>query len=363
MIDLLLSIEGDWVVQAPFVVRLRRDDRLDTEDDAHYTIREDGSIEVRATVGSFSIRPRRDVGDLDENVLAVFPSRRYAWRLIRPQANSNTLLLTEECDQRCVMCSQPPKAKRYDYFDLYARVVKLAPRDAVIGISGGEPTLLKEDLLPWLERMTRERPDVRFHILSNGQHFDNDDLPALRRLAPFVLWGIPLYGSECSSHDSLVSKEGAFEGLMRGLDLCANAAARVELRTVVMQPNLPLMPRLASFVARHLGWIEVWAIMQLERIGYARMNWDSLFSDTSRTFGPIGMALRISETAGVLVSLYNFPRCTVPEEFRHVAAASISDWKRKYLPVCRNCAEQDRCGGFFEWQPEGKKTFEGVRPL
>ncbi len=33
---------------------------------------------------------------------------------------------------------------------------------------------------------------------------------------------------------------------------------------------------------------------------------------------------------------------------RPLAARSISDWKNVYLDRCRECAERERCGGFFE---------------
>lgn len=362
MIDLMLPVDGQWDTDTPFVVRLTRDAGAAGADDGVYVARDDGSLVVRCEAGVFAIPPRSGTGDLEGDILAVFPDRQRAWRLIRPGANANTLLLTEECDQRCLMCSQPPKAKRYDHYELYGRAVRLAPAGSVIGISGGEPTLLKGDLLPWLEDMTRARPDVRFHILSNAQHFSEDDLPVLKRLAAFVLWGIPLYGPEAASHDSLVGKEGAFARLVQSLDLCARAGASVELRTVVMRPNLPLLPRLASFVGRHLPWIEFWAIMQLEHIGYARLHWDALFADTSRTFAPLATALRIADASQIPVSLYNFPRCTVPAEFRALAACSISDWKRKYLAACDDCSERHLCGGFFEWQPQ-ENSYEGVRPL
>jgi hypothetical protein len=53
------------------------------------------------------------------------------------------------------------------------------------------------------------------------------------------------------------------------------------------------------------------------------------------------------------VSLYNFPICTVPAAYRAFAVSSISDWKRRYLATCDGCGLRDRCGGFFEWYPEG----------
>ena len=47
------------------------------------------------------------------------------------------------CDQRCIMCSQPPKNKSYDDFNLYKEAIFLMLDNGHLGITGGEPTLLK----------------------------------------------------------------------------------------------------------------------------------------------------------------------------------------------------------------------------
>lgn len=322
-----------------------------------------GGVAVRFEGGSFRLETARLApGELSGDVLLVFPVQRRAMRLIRHQSDSNTILLTEECDQRCVMCSQPPRPLRHDYFELYRQAVELAPAEAVVGISGGEPTLLKAALFDWLHALKAARPDVSYHVLTNGQHLDEEDLPAIRNLRDVVLWGVPLYAPDPALHDELVGKEGAYTRVLQTLDLLGQAGAMVELRTVVMQPNLAVIPRLASFVATHLRWIAWWAIMQIECRGYARLHWDSLFVDTSRQFAPIAAAIRIAKIAELHVSLFNFPRCTVPPEYRSHTERSISDWKRRFLPVCEQCTQQAACAGFFQWHP-ADHGFEGLTAL
>jgi His-Xaa-Ser system radical SAM maturase HxsC len=301
-------------------------------------------------------------GELWGDVLLVFPEQQRATRLIRHKSDSNTILLTEHCDQSCVMCSQPPRAQHRDHFELYRQAVELAPHRAVIGISGGEPTLLKATLFDWLHALKAARPDWSYHVLTNGQHLDSEDLSSLTNLRDVVLWGVPLYAPGAGLHDELVGKEGAYVRLLQTLGLLRRAGAMVELRTVVMQPNLGTIPRLASFIAAHLRWIARWAIMQMECRGYARLHWQSLFVDTSRQFAPIAAAIRIAEIAEFHVSLFNFPRCTVPPEYRGLAERSISDWKRRYLPVCETCTERAACAGFFQWHPSDY-GFEGLVPL
>lgn len=191
-------------------------------------------------------------GQLEGEVVLVDPARRRIERLLRAESTTNTLLVTERCDQLCVMCSQPPKKTHVDRFDLLERACLLAPED-IIGISGGEPMLYKERLLTLMERTLSIRADLSFHVLTNGQHLTAADIqrlgaPEYRRVG----WGIPLYSTELALHDLLVGKDGAFAQLAGGLSNLAMAGARIELRTVVMNDNVGGLPVLAGYVSSRL---------------------------------------------------------------------------------------------------------------
>ena len=299
---------------------------------------------------------------LDGDVVLVQPDGRRIERLLRAGSPHNTLLVTERCDQLCVMCSQPPKKTHVDRFALFEQACLLAEPDSVIGISGGEPTLYKQALLTMIERVLAQRSDLAFHVLTNAQHFDADDVERLR--APIfrqVLWGVPLYASDLAVHDEIVGKAGAFARLEKSFAHLLMAGARVELRTVLVTSNLAELPKLARYVTRRLRFVHAWSIMQLEHVGFARNRWPQLYVDHSQDFAALAAALDEAKLHGIPARLFNFPRCTVPEPYRHLAAASISDWKRKYLPACGSCRERDACTGFFEWHPES--ATRGVHPL
>ena len=289
---------------------------------------------------------------LDGDVVLVDPAKGRVDRLLRSGSPHNTLLVTERCDQLCVMCSQPPKKYHDDRFALLERACLLAEPDAVIGISGGEPTLYREELLGLVERTLAARPDLAFHILSNGQHLEEADVPRLRD-ARFrrVTWGVPLYAPDAALHDEIVGKPGAFERLELTMATLMLAGAAVELRTVLLTSNVDALPALARHVTATLGFVQSWSIMQLENIGFARRRWQALHIDHALDFAPIAAALNHAALHGIDARLFNFPRCSVPRPYRRLAAASISDWKRTYAPACSGCAERDDCTGFFEWHP------------
>ncbi|WP_300578198.1 His-Xaa-Ser system radical SAM maturase HxsC [Phenylobacterium sp.] len=358
MIELRLPVSAEH--DTPFVVRLGYHEPVSGKDVA--TLVAELADKV---VYEFDERVFEVTGlpacELAGDVVYIEPARGILSRWLRRGSRHNTLLVTERCDQLCIMCSQPPKKSHVDQFAEIARACSLAEPNVVIGITGGEPTLYKRELFDLLGAMQVTRPDLSFHVLTNGQHFDEADVPILQRLRS-VCWGIPLYSAEPALHDAIVAKKGAFDRLHRSFSILMRAGADVELRTVLLRSNADHLPALARHVAACLPFISVWAIMQLEHIGFARNRWDELYYEHAERFDPISAALDLCSLKGIPAALYNFPRCTVPQPYRPFAAASISDWKRKFMPACEPCGERAQCSGYFEWHP-AEAANERVSPL
>lgn len=291
--------------------------------------------------------------DIERDIFFVIPEKNIAHRLIRATSKHNTFLITEQCDQICVMCSQPPKKTHNDMFEAFYEATLLAPANMTIGLSGGEPTLHKKDLFHFLQKVWETRPDLSFHILSNGQHFTEDDIGNLQTLnRDKVVWGVPLYSSLPEIHDKIVGKIGAFKTLLSSFSILGKVGHQIELRTVAMKPNAPYLRHLSRFIIDKIPFIGHWAIMQLENIGYARMNWKELFYDNSIDFSEIGNAIDLVKSRGISCYLYNFPLCTIPQSYHSIAPSTISDWKRKYVEQCHKCPLRSQCGGLFEWHPQ-----------
>jgi His-Xaa-Ser system radical SAM maturase HxsC len=291
--------------------------------------------------------------ELSGDVLLIRPSTGVVHRLIRASSSNNFFLVTEQCDQLCVMCSQPPKKTHLDRFSHYQAAALLAPSNARITITGGEPTLHKQAVFKLISETAAQRPDISFHVLSNAQHFVENDIAFLRSEAGRkIVWGVPLYAHFPSLHDEIVGKVGAFANLLDGLAILGRSGAKVELRTVVMKSNAETLPDIARFITTNVPFAAPWAIMQLENIGFARNRWSELFFDNSARFEPIAEAIDVARMSGVDALLYNFPLCTVPTAYRRFAPSTISDWKRRYVEACEGCLVRNYCGGFFEWYPE-----------
>jgi His-Xaa-Ser system radical SAM maturase HxsC len=348
MIPLRLEVAAE--ASDPFVTRLRKE-ACETPSDS-LIVHRDPEGAVFAGANGLLVFDRLPPEGFEDDVILVDPRAGRAERLIRSGSRDNSLLVTERCDQLCVMCSQPPKKTHIDRFALLERACLLAPPRTTIGITGGEPTLYKEQLFALIEKVGAARPDLGFHVLSNGQHFENGDISRLAS-EPFrnVVWGIPIYSADPGLHDSIVGKVGAFERLHSSFSTLMRSGSRVELRTVLMQTNAEDLPALATHVCNRLRFVAAWSIMQLEHIGFAKNRWSTLYFDHRSNFEPVRQAIDQALVRGIAVRLFNFPRCSVPAGYRALAAVSISDWKRKFMPDCAGCTEREACTGFFEWHP------------
>lgn len=357
MIPLALPAQGE--MSQPFVTRLVAGKAAGAKESERRFA--DGARSLWAGVGGlFEVV---DGGaDLAGDVVLVDPLAGRAERIIRANSPHNTLLVTEQCDQLCLMCSQPPKKSHRDRFGLFTEACLLAPQGMTIGISGGEPTLHMEPLLAMLEQVLAKRDDLSFHILSNGQHFTREHALRLRHTRyRKAVWGIPLYSAAPVVHDEIVAKPGAYERLMQSFEHLMVAGARIELRTVMMAPNLEGLGRLARFVTSNLPQIEQWSLMGLENIGYARNRWQELAVRLPADFAPVAAALDWALLHGIPARLFNVPLCQVPEAYRTLAVASISDWKQRFAATCSVCRARSECSGFFEWHPDD--LVNEARPL
>ncbi len=351
MIPLNLQVEVKEGYSSPFVVRLSADDLV-----GDYPI---ASV-FQSPYGKLTF-PNCPASEVLGDILYIEPSRNIAARWIRKNSQHNTLLVTERCDQLCLMCSQPPKKTHHDFFRYFYEACVLADEGMVIGFSGGEPTLYKNQLFDLLLKLQMERPDLSFHVLSNGQHFTKEDISNLRACNR-VMWGIPLYSHNHDIHDHIVKKQGAYERLEESFAYLMLAGTSVELRTVILKSNYFDLPKLAHKIHAHLPFISTWALMQLEHIGFAKNRWNELFVNHAIDIKPLVEALAFSLGCGIDAQLYNFPLCTLPEEIRRYAPPTISDWKQRYLETCTECSKQLECSGLFDWNPD-ERSYKKLFPI
>ncbi len=363
----------------PFVGRICTTPELVGDSRAQDLLLVDGSGHLPDGFRGYLVRTAVDPGDrcdvyhlgekfeylAEGDIVRIEPGRRALAVLYRRSSPFNSMLVTERCDNYCVMCSQPPKDRADDWLvdELFEMVPLMSPDTAEIGITGGEPGLLGERLVAIVDRLGRTLPQTAVHILSNGRAFADDAFA--RALAdvhhPDLMLGIPLYGALPEQHDYIVQQRGAYDQTIRGILNLKRHGVRVELRFVIHAETHAFLPAFARFVARNLVFVDHVALMGLELMGFARANVGALWIDPLDYQRELVEAAMIIERAQMPVSIYNHQLCVLDPRLHHLARRSISDWKNCYFEECSGCAIQSECGGFFA--SSSVRRSRGIAPV
>jgi His-Xaa-Ser system radical SAM maturase HxsC len=307
-----------------------------------------------------------DLGHLAPgDVIGVAPDGRRVTVLWKQAATHNSVLLTEQCDNYCLMCSQPPKDRDDAWlFDRAKQMISLLPRSArSLGLTGGEPTLHADALIDLLQHCRDTTPWLQVHLLSNGRHFA--DAKFASRYAQVdladIMVGIPVYAPEAGLHDFIVQAHGAFEETIQGILNLASLGQSVEIHIVVQLHTVPVLADLALFIARNLPFVDQVALMGLEMTGLARPNSAEVWMDPADYQRELLEATQILATAGVVTKIYNHQLCVLHERLWPFAVRSISDWKNDHLDICHQCSVRDACGGVFT--TSGNRLSQHLRPI
>jgi His-Xaa-Ser system radical SAM maturase HxsC len=297
-------------------------------------------------------RGLRQLAYLDDgDVVAVDPNG-FVRVLYRRASRYNFILVTEQCNSLCLMCSQPPKSIDDSHrLAEHLRLIDLIdPSTEELGITGGEPTLLRDGFLQLIARCRERLPATALHVLTNGRlFFYRSFAEKLSALAhPDLVLGIPLYSDIDSRHDTIVQAPGAFEQTVIGLHNLDRYDVRVEIRVVLHALSIPRLPKLATFIARNFPFASHVVLMGMEMFGLVHKNLNELWIDPADYQHELRDAAEILCNAGMKVSIYNHQLCVLDPRLWPLARKSISDWKNVYLPECNGCEALHRCGGFFQ---------------
>jgi His-Xaa-Ser system radical SAM maturase HxsC len=287
----------------------------------------------------------------DGDVIVLDPSG-FVRTLYRKSSPHNFILVTDQCTSFCLMCSQPPRqVDDFDRIREHLRLIDLIdPETRELGITGGEPTLFRDDFLRLVGHCKERLPYTALHVLTNGRLFYYREFA--RRLGeiahPDVMLGIPLYSDVDSEHDYVVQAKGAFEETVLGLQHLGRYDIPVEVRVVVHRQTYRRLPRLAEFVARNFPFAAHVALMGMEMFGFVHRNFDELWIDPHDYQRELIEAAEILTFAGLNTSVYNHQLCVLDRRLWPLARRSISDWKNIYLTECEGCTMRDKCGGLFQ---------------
>ena len=267
-------------------------------------------------------------------------------------SNDNSLFVTSQCNNRCLMCAQPPlQANDIDfYFQKNLSIIENAPIELLdIGITGGEPTLLHEKLFELIKHIRSKLPYTLIHILTNGRAFSN--IIYTQALADteirHILLGIPLHSDYHRDHDKITQISGSYVETLKGLYNLAKFNFNIELRIVINKMNYSRLPQLSHFIYKNLPFVKYISFMGLEDIGYSIKNHKEIWIDPINYQDELERAVINLATWGMEVSIFNLPLCLLKDSLYEFAQKSISDWKQTYFECCNHCLLKDDCCGLF----------------
>lgn len=274
-------------------------------------------------------------------------------------SNHNALMTTERCNHRCIMCPQPPILQEKDKTPFNLNLISLFDKNTQeIGITGGEPTLIGDNLFTLINHIKKELPQTAISILSNGVKFaDKEYAMKLAKCRHQDLQiDIPLFSDIAEEHNRIVGAK-TFYKTVQGLYNLALFHQRIGLRIVVHKQTYKRLPQFADFIYHNFPFVVQVAFMQMETTGLAKENFEELWIDPYDYNRELREAVLLLAGRGMKPYIYNAQLCVLPEDIRCYAQQSISDWKDIYISECDGCVLKGQCAGFFESNRQARSAY------
>lgn len=307
------------------------------------------SEEISHKATAVTLDAERLVDFHDGDVVLINPNGEIIF-LYEKTSLHNAILATERCNHRCIMCPQPPIAQEKDKTDFNIELISLFDKSTKeVGITGGEPTLIGDNLFKVIKHIQKELPGAAISLLSNGVKFA--DKSFAMKLAQCrhrdLQIDIPLFSDIAEEHNAVVGAK-TFYKTVQGLYNLALFRQKIGLRIVIHKKTYKRLPQFADYIYHNFPFVSQVAFIQMETTGLAKENISELWIDPYDYNEELRQAVLLLANRGMNPYIYNAQLCVLPEDVRKYAMQSISDWKDIYLPECENCSLKGQCGGFFE---------------
>ncbi len=262
-----------------------------------------------------------------------------------------TVRVNFQCNQACEFCfvstHLPPAAEA----TVRAAIDAAAREQAVVVLSGGEPTL-NPRLVEYV-RLASDLGAASVELQTNATRLANAGLATALAAAGLDGAMVSLHGSTAAISDAVTGAPGTFAATLSGIDALVRTSVRVRLNFVFCQANREDFPRVVDLVA------ERWPTAGIV-VSFVGSHTDVVPRSTAliprfRDVMPSLLAgLARARAAGLDVtgfdSMCGLPLCIVPEDeraaFSHVALpAGAGAGEFVKAEACAHCAETYRCFG------------------
>lgn len=263
------------------------------------------------------------------------------------------IFVTEKCNSNCIMCPMSLQSRQRGLSipdEEWNSILDNVPSDiSHITITGGEPFLEYQNLIPIFEKINLIMPYADVLVLTNGRALSIKKI--IDQIAPLITmkycFAIPIHGSTADLHDSISQSPGSFSQSMRALKLLSRTDAKIEIRIVGHQHNIHDISEIYRTTVCSGAKIDTINLIAMEMMGCAAANRNSLWVPYQSLCEAALPGIQFAMLHGIDAGLYNFPLCTIPKELWPLAKDSITASKVRFDDKCHLCVEKNACGGLF----------------
>jgi MoaA/NifB/PqqE/SkfB family radical SAM enzyme len=328
-----------------------------------------GSLPVLHPIVEDRLRRRLTVvSSVEEQVARELVGRDELRSSAYGQVTEYTVRVNFHCNQACEFCfvstHLPPPAEAA----VRQAIETAGSEEAVLVLSGGEPTL-NPRLVEYVQ-LAKSRGVRAVELQSNATRLGDRALTQALVAAGLDQAMVSLHGSTAAISDGVTAAPGTFAATVRGIDELTSTSVRVRLNFVFCQANREDFPNFVDLVAAR--WPNVGIVFSfvgshtdvVPRTG-------ALIPSFSDVMPPLLAGLARARAAGLEVngfdSMCGLPLCLVPESergaFSKIAIApdgGAGEFVK--AEACARCSEDYRCYGVRRGYAELYGTAE-LHPL
>ena len=259
------------------------------------------------------------------------------------------LFITHSCNANCIMCPQPPEKDEYSLLETNLILLEYLSKQPIvkIGITGGEPTLKRKDLLILLKKSFELFPNAKIDLLTNAKKLS--DFNYSKELAitnPNITFCISFPADNMEDFNSIFRID-IYKDTLKAIQNLAILRQVIELRIVILKQNYLRLKPLSEFIYRNFPFVSHIVFMGMEITGYAFDNITLINIEPQEYNINLLESIQFLNQREMNISIYNMPYCLVDERIWRFLRNSISKWKQSYKKECNLCSMKSKCSGIF----------------
>ena len=302
------------------------------------------------------------VRGVDEQIARELVSRELGRDLTGKSWLIHTIRIQFLCNQACDFCFVSTHLPHPPTSAIHAALEQAARENAIIAISGGEPTL-NPKLCDYL-RYAKQLGISSIELQTNAIRLADPSLADAIANAGVDTAFVSLHGSKAAICDAITNAPGTWAKTVEGLDQLARVGVHTRVNFVMCQSNAEDFPAVVELVAtRWPGFILTFSFVAPSTDLVPRTS--ELIPRYSAMFGPLVEGLRRGRELGVMItgfeSMCSIPLCLKPDglgEYQQLSAIMIEGGEVQGSeigteptgefekpPVCDDCSQRQRCWG------------------